>query len=475
MSEDRLNAINTFLGTTMPYRGMWETIEARICALRQNGSYRLLSMRISLTAEEANSGITLLEHPGLDVAMWIEKVEARYLDELLLQLRDSSDLAIGRRLLSLEAFENCHWDCRRYSGRYRGYMGLDCPYVLLSTSGKSFGQVADWSKLEAQLNRYGYSNLADTSQENLGFPVGTAYSTQIAIAAPIYLNFKGVEAEDSWLKVSVESHTSVLLKDLTLSYQVRYEEEGKDKTLSRTAVFDTSDIVERGGRFQILRKEVDAERRIAEARTWLYYAGEEASVDSAWVRQEATPKESIAWRILAPLFEELHRTDVTGGHEKLRDRLCIGHIDPTLGREFEMSVSHLLGSMGFSVFFVGQPLPKRGIDVVAVCPDSGRALVVSTHVSNDIHEKLRTLLPEFNKLRNRLPDVQLTPVLFSPVSIEDILGSDKGDAKTHQVALVLNSQIEQLFSIAGSLIPTEARRRTLQLIDQLLKEQDNLL
>ncbi len=39
----------------------------------------------------------------------------------------------------------------------------------------------------------------------------------------------------------------------------------------------------------------------------------------------------------------------------------------------------------------------------------------------------------------------------------------------HGVVLILHSQLEELFSIAGSLMPTEARRKTLQLIGQLLK------
>jgi hypothetical protein len=450
---------------------MWETIEARICALRKDGLHRLLSMRVFLTAEETDSGRTLVEHPGLDVAMWIEKVSARYLDELLRQLRDEKTLTIGRRSLTLEVFENSPWRCERYSGRYRGYLSLEYPYVLLHADGKSFHEVADWSDLDKQLHRHGYSDLAGTSQENLAFPVGSSYSTQIAIAAPIYLNFKSVEAQGNTIRVSVESHTCVPLKDITLSYEVKYEQEGKVKTLNETANLDESDVAECVGRFQILRKEITANGRIAEARIWLYGKWTTEPIDSTWVRQEAVLQESVAWRTLAPLLEERHRTEVIDGHRKLREYLCIDYVDPTLGRQFELAVSHLLGSMGFSVFFVGQPLPKKGIDVVAVCPDSGRTLIVSTHVSNDIHDKLRTLLPEYHRLKDALQGVQLTPVLFSPASADDILTSDRIDAKAHSVALVLGSRIGELFSIAGNMKPAEARQRTLELIDRVLKEQ----
>ena len=471
MSQERINAIDVFSGTTVPYRSMWETIEARICALRKDDSFCLLSMRVFLTDEETSDVRILLDHPGLDVVMWVDKVEARYLDQLLLQLRDSSSLTFGSRVLDLEIFENRHWDCRRYSGRYRGYMGLDCPYVLLSTSGKSFGDVAKWSDLEAQLRRHGYSDLAHTSEENLGFPVGTSYSTQIALVAPIYLNFKTVEVEDNCLTISVESHSSVPLEDMTLSYEVKYEEEGKARTLNDRTIFVEDDIAERADRFIILSKRLNVNARIVEARIWLYDKWTTEPIDSAWVRQEAIPRESVAWRILGPLLEERHRAVVIDGHAKLREYLCLDYHDPTLGREFEVALSHLLGSMGFSVFFLGQPLPKKGIDIVAVCPDSSRTLLVSAHASNDIHEKLRTLVPEFHRLKDALQGVQLTPVLFSPVRIDDILASDRSDAEKHRVALVLNSQIEELFSIVGNLTPTEARRETLELIDRVIKEQ----
>lgn len=471
MPEERVNAINIFSGTTVPYRGMWETIEARICALRKDGSNNLLSMRVFLTPEENSSGRVLVEHPGLDVVMWIEKVSIGHLDELLSQLRDERTLTIGRRLFTLEAFENSVWNCDKYSGRYRGYLELEYPYILLHTSGKSFNEVANWSDLDKQLHRYGYSDLGSTAQENLGFPVGSAYLTQITIAAPIYLNFKSVEAQDNLLKVSIESHDSVVLENMTLGYEIKYEKDGKVKTLNQSTSFNKGNIVEHVDRFQTLRKEKQVNGRITEARIWLYEKWTTEPIDSAWVRQEAAPKKSIAWRALAPLLEERHHAELIDGHRKLRQYLCIDNIDAALGRQFEMAVSYLLGSMGFAIFFVGQPLPKKGIDVVAVCPDSDRILVVSTHASNNIHDKIRTLLPEFNRLKDALQGVQLSPVLFSPVSINDILTTGRIDAEAHGVALVLHSQIEELFVIAGRLMPTEARQKTLGLIDQVLREQ----
>lgn len=127
--------------------------------------------------------------------------------------------------------------------------------------------------------------------------------------------------------------------------------------------------------------------------------------------------------------------------------------------------------MGFSIFFLGKPVAKKGIDIVAICPDSNKTLVVSVHISNDVHEKLRTLLPELNRLRSTLQDIQIVPVIFLPVNYEDLLKSDRMDARAGGVGLILRTHIEELFNIASRLVPAEARRKALELFDRLLGEQ----
>ena len=107
----------------MPYRAMWQTLEARICAVRKEGKSKLLSMRASLTAEEASNSSVLVDHPSLDVTLWIERVPASFLDELLVQLRDSKTLTVGGRSLTLEAFDNSSRRCDEFMGRHLGYLG----------------------------------------------------------------------------------------------------------------------------------------------------------------------------------------------------------------------------------------------------------------------------------------------------------------------------------------------------------------
>lgn len=468
---DKINAVNSFSGTTVPYRRMWETIEARICALKKEESYHLLSTRIFLTAEEFESRRVLVEHESLDIAMWMERIPISYLDELLYQLRDAKTLTIGERSLNLNMYENStEWGCEKYSGRYRGYLELEYPYITLHTNATSLDKI-DWNDIEKQLNRFGYNSLRETAFENLGFHVGGAYTPQIVLAAPIYLKLKGMNVQNNSLVVSVESHNSAVLADMSLSYEIKYEQDEKIKTLNQRVSFSESDIREHEGRFQVLKKEINADGKIVEARTWLHDKWTTEPIDSDWIRQERTPREGVGWRILSPLLEEKRPTELIDGHRQLRRYLCLDYYDPTLGNYFEFAVSYLLGSMGFSIFFLGKPVAKKGIDIVAICPDSNKALVVSVHISNDVHEKLRTLLPELNRLRNTLQDIQIVPVIFLPVNYEDLLKSDRMDARAGGVGLILRTHIEELFNIASRLVPAEARRKALELFDRLLGEQ----
>lgn len=466
---NKIEAINCFSGTTVPYRKMWKSIEARICALKKDNSYDLLSARIFLSANEIEKRRVLVEQDGLDIAMWIENIPINHLDELLCQLRDSKMLSIGERNLNLNLYENStEWACEKYSGRYRGFLELEYPYIALNTGATKIDQI-DWNTIEKQLNRFGYENLHKTAFENLEFYVGGAYTPQIILAAPIYLKINGLKPKDSSLKVCVESHNSVALADISLSCEIKYEQNDKITTLNKRVEISNSAITENNDSLEVIVKEINAGGWIAEARVWLHDKWTSEPIDSDWVRQERIPKEGVGWKMLAPLLEEKRASESIDGHRQLRRYLCLDYHDPTLGKYFELAVSYLLGSIGFSILFLGNPIAKKGIDIAAI--DINRIFLVSVHISNDIHEKLRTLIPEINRIRGYFQDSQITPLIFSPVNYDDILNSDKIDARSGKVGLILRSHIEEIFNIASTLGATEARQKVVELFDRTLNEQ----
>lgn len=147
------------------------------------------------------------------------------------------------------------------------------------------------------------------------------------------------------------------------------------------------------------------------------------------------------------------------------------YYDRTLGHHFELSVSYLLSAIGFQVFFLGQPIHKKGIDLVALLPNKNKLLIISAHISNDIGEKIRTLIPELNKLIASLPGIQLIPAIFSPVKIDEIKKSDRSDAVSHGIALVLHDQIEQLFNLASIFSTEDISEKVMKIIEDSLINQ----
>jgi hypothetical protein len=470
---DRITAINQFSGTTTPYRGMWKSIEAKVCALREGQSYQLLSTRMFLTAEETENRRLLVEREGLEVVMWTERIAISHLDELLLQLRDANTLDLGEVSLRLGFYEkSTEWFVQKYSGRYTGYVRLESPYLTLETNGSSLESV-NWNQIEVRMNRFGYDGLIKTANQQLGFSIGGGYTPQIMLVAPIYLRFKTVTAQNDSLTVLVEFHQAERLTDVSLSYEIRYELDGKMQVLNDKVGFTDADIIERQDNFFLLKKEIKTGGRISEARAWLYEKWTTEPIDAEWLHQEPETRnqQGLGWRALSPLLQERHMTTFVDGHQNLRRYLCLDYPDPSLANQLELAVSYLLGSMGFLVFFFGKPIGRPGYDLVAIQPDSDKALVISVHAANDISKKLITLMPEVNRLRASLASVELVPLIFAPVNPESILWSAKVDAAHAGVALVLRADLGRLFDFASTYSPTEARTKALGLFQELLVEQ----
>lgn len=321
---DKFSALDTFSETIAPYRYMWNSIEARVCALVINGEYFLLSSRMYLTINAAEGRDSLVEHEGLGVAMWIQNIPIAQLDDLLRQLRNPGNVTLGGRTLRLDYFNNSsYWIMDKYSGIHTGYLKLDYPYVMLQTN--SSGNM-DWSDLEKQLYRYGYNGLQSVAEENLGFPVGASYTSNIILAAPIYLKIKKVEIQRESLIIFIETHESVNIRDIELSYEIKHDD-NSIKALNDRIYFDESEVIQHAIGLKLIKKSIKANGSISEARTWLYDKLNTEPIDANWIHHESPQKESLAWRILSPLLEERNGVELYDGHKLLHRYLLRGALN----------------------------------------------------------------------------------------------------------------------------------------------------
>jgi hypothetical protein len=255
-----------------------------------------------------------------------------------------------------------------------------------------------------------------------------------------------------------------------LSYEIRCT--GNEKqTRNGSVSFEESDVLRVENNFKLVNKSINSEETIIDARTWLYDKQSEEPVDSNWVHEESLSKESTVWRLLSPLFEDRRGIESIDGHAELRRYLGLDYHDLTLGNRFELAVSYLFTVLGFQVLFLGQPLHKKGIDVIAIDPDTESVLVISSTISNKIGEKIQTLLSESNRLKLSLNDVHLVPLIVTPIKMDDVKNSDRADASTHAITLLLIDQISELFNLASKSTQTEARQKSLKIISDSLGNQ----
>ena len=61
----------------------------------------------------------------------------------------------------------------------------------------------------------------------------------------------------------------------------------------------------------------------------------------------------------------------------------------------------------------------QGIDTIALSRPTNKIVAISVTTSNNIREKIRTMLPQLNRLRNELNNSGVVPAIFSPIDPSD--------------------------------------------------------
>ena len=72
-------------------------------------------------------------------------------------------------------------------------------------------------------------------------------------------------------------------------------------------------------------------------------------------------------------------------------------------------------------------------------------MAISVTTSNNVGEKIRTLLPQLYKLRNQLTGFDIVPAVIAAVELDEIVDSDRKDAAAHGISLILRPQMADLF------------------------------
>jgi hypothetical protein len=132
--------------------------------------------------------------------------------------------------------------------------------------------------------------------------------------------------------------------------------------------------------------------------------------------------------------------------EQFIKNLCLTEEKPKCDEKiFEFAVLNLISLAGYEVIFTGKGVNTKGIDMLAFRPESSNIIIISCTISNDIGNKIGTILPQINMLKKQLGNYKLIPVIVSPINDNDIRSTHKTDLAEHEIALLLSYDLKKIF------------------------------
>ena len=452
MADELENPFGQFTTEAEKYEGMWCVMEMKVAAMKDESFYFLLGMHESILANEQPISEILLDLENVVLLREVKDINKNQLKEIISDLEEGI-VKIGGKVLKLKNFDKSYFGRSRSHRRGPLDVQWDWPYFWLRASGKS--DVIKEEEIKVKLNKCGYEDLWNACEENLGFMVGGAYSPHIYLTAPIYI-LADAQIKENKLIFSVKYHKSVRSEDISISYGI----EGDTPKHSRIS-FAPSDISSQKDDFYELQKIIDLPPGTKSIRFRTYYKDEE--IDENWIHKLIEKIEEInpKWIVIEPLFSKREGGELTSGKRIFERNIGLETKVPS-GDAFESAISNLMSVAGFEVIFAGKGFAAQGIDILAFCYLD--VVVISCTIGNDIREKIRTLLPQINKLKEQLENYELIPAIFSPSNPEDIIYSDKMDVHEHKVALLLSHEIKEIYQAIQTTSVSKIREFVLNYI-----------
>ncbi len=348
------------------------------------------------------------------------------------------------------------FECRMWSGGGQGWIDSKYPYILLHSSGKSVGELVDEAAIHRSLEHWGYCSIWDVSREKVGFPVGGAYASNVRFIAPIYLDANAEFVNDN-LRVVLRCWASLSVSDLSASYEATVDYMGKREVKRDKFDFSEASCINEEVGFTLV-KEIDLLPQVESVVLWLFHTSRSEPLYTLRVLKPATVTTSPVLGAVKAILSKRRDNQMVYAEEMLRESLGLtGEIKDAA--RFETAVHTLLCCLGYSCVFTGRAWGTQGVDTLAFSPGYDKVLAISVTITNNIGEKIRTMLPQLENLRKGLEGISISPVIIAPVSPDCVKHSDLEDLESHKIKLVLLPQLEQILNVISTLPMSEGRKR----------------
>lgn len=445
MDERQKEQVDKYLNELKKYPKLWKAIELKIVAKKEKDFYNVLGMKAILLDGSSPTLEVLLDINEIIIFHIIKSIEDPVLMDIMGELKNNA-LVIDDLIFKLDIFSNyVHESTTSKYNRYPN-IDLDWPsFELKSIGNRSMNELVDENKIKNQLHELGYESFEDACVDLIGFQMGGSHQPIALLIAPIYIitsaNFK-----DNSLALNIKFHKSLNIKELSISYST-------NEKMHKKLEFTSQHLPKPVNSFCQIEIEDNLPSKTKNITFFLLYKREliwKDTIYNPFKELDELDSKLIVFNLLHN-SKESNRT--ISSDEQFRRNLCMidnkslsnnkgvpRHVED----RFELAILNLLGLAGYAVLFLGKGVDTQGIDIVAFSQKSDSVLVVSCTVSNNIGEKIRTILPQINRLKKSLRDFQLIPAIFTPIDYDDIIATDKTNLAEHRISIIHRFIIEDI-------------------------------
>lgn len=430
--------ISKFLGHIHKHSSLWKSIELLMINSLADNRWENLGIRIILR-HASPEDIERRDQIGTDEF----KIEHRVfgLDKLaeILNAVPKGYLRIDARELQLSGISR--FDILDQSkGGVKEFPQMQWPSKWLRCYGTPFSEVLtrDRQKIidkKLRMLETPYSDLHDLTEEALGYSVSAIFFN---VLAPYPLAIRDCSIHDG-----------------NLSFKTLYHESMNPRTITVTAIGSSAEAVIARRKWSYSKEDITDEGNSIHSVVASLPVDESTSAmlylfqDNRQMDQEFTrSREPIGRNPVVVghyFFDPLHTRDAV--REMLTKREAAqGNIRRIDVNAFEWCSSLLLHFCGFQADLLG-PLKPEGIDVLAFLPNEPVALLVEC-VTSDVGDKFVKLARRQKETQEVMPEMELVPVIFTPLSRSLVDEADIKEAKTRSIAVICSEDLQSLLDIA---------------------------
>jgi len=432
-----MTAIEEFNERLDRFGKMWKSFRNEVVLAKKDGKLFLLALRTLLSKSDEFGSRILFENEDLKLLVSDCPVDQlpRFLDQLVRER-----LAIDGLTAVAGGFSQLDSGIDR--GGRSGQFRRELPNFWLRAYGKPVDTFINRKEVDLQLQMEGYDGLIDLSQDIFRTDLSGASNTRIEIISDIPVELKAPRRDDR-VRLKVVLDKALAGNVLKVVYVLSHNE---DTERDQWLLGEDDCVMVDGGDECSAMKELEFLPG-AELRARLFHVDEQKALEVLWTKR---PEHEAEMDSVRTALESVLHPNVYRSRDRV-DNLLLNLLkldEETLDApKFELGILNLFALAGFRTVFLGHGIKAEGVDLIASSPQGELVILVSCSASNKLANKVRTLLPRMNHVRNCLKNIPVIGVVFLQADKIDVPGTDRQMAQDESIVVKYREDIRSYLAV----------------------------